>query len=142
MSLTASQIEQVQKSFENLRYRGEPASFEMYERLFARAPHLKPMFRDDLAGQGMKFINTLGFIVDNLSNPADVKARLDELGAGHATLGVKAEHFNLMGEALMVTLAHVLGDEFTPEVETAWRQAYQEVADAVIEHGNIQSETA
>lgn len=142
MSLTDSQIEKVQRSFELLKERPEPASYEMYERLFARAPHLKPMFRDDLAGQGMKFINTLGFIVDNLRDPGALQARLDELGAGHATLGVKVEHFDLMGDALMVTLAHVLGDEFTPELETAWRQAYRAVSDAVIQHGHIASETA
>ncbi len=141
MPLTASQIALVQKSFEKLRERSEPASFEMYERLFNRAPNLKPMFRDDLAGQGMKFMNTLGFIVDNLRDPDALKDRLGELGHAHAAMGVKAEYFDLMGDALFVTLAHVLGDDFTPELETAWREAYRAVSDAVIESGHIESET-
>jgi len=142
MSLTESQIALIQKNFEQLGARPEPASYEMYERLFTRAPHLKPMFRDDIAGQGMKFMNTLGFIVDNLRQPDAFKRRLDELGSGHATMGVKAEHFALMGDALMVTLAHVLGDAFTPEAEAAWREAYRMVSDSVISHGHIPSQTA
>ena len=47
-----------------------------------------------------------------------------------------------MGDALMVTLAHLLGDDFTPELESAWRDAYRMVSDEVIAHGNIKSENA
>lgn len=142
MQLTDRQIELVQESFETLTNSVEHASLEMYERLFHRAPHLKSMFRDDLEGQGMKFMSTLGFIVDNLRDPKSFAARLDELGEGHAVLGVKSEHFDYMGDALMLTLATMLGDKFTPELESAWRQAYGAVADAVIEHGHIKSESA
>ncbi len=140
MQLTDRQIELVQESFETLMNSAEHASSDMYERLFRRAPHLKPMFRDDLEGQGMKFMTTLGLIVEGLRDPESLTAKLDELGEGHAVLGVKTEHFDYMGDALMLTLAAMLGDRFTPELESAWRQAYGSVSAAVIEHGHIKGE--
>lgn len=38
----------------------------------------------------------------------------------HAALGVKAEHYGVVAENLMAAITTVLGDAFTPELQTAW----------------------
>ena len=92
------------------------------------------MFREeDLGGQGMRFMTTLSVIIDNLHHPEAIEERYADLGAGHRALGVKAEHFEPMGKALIDTLADSLGARFTDETREAWKAAYAEVAQAIIE---------
>ena len=50
----------------------------------------------------------------------DLVAALTGLGAKHAPYDVKEEHFPVVGEALLDTLAKALGNDFTPEVKEAW----------------------
>ena len=137
MTVTARQAELIRESFDTLRQRLEPASMSFYDSLFRRAPDLRAMFRDDLAGQGMKFMTTLGTIIGNLEDPEAQGDRFAELGRGHALIGVKAAHFAPMGEALIETLREELGAAFSPEMEAAWRAAYDELAARIIRRGRI-----
>jgi hemoglobin-like flavoprotein len=137
MTLSARQSAMIRDSFALLRERLEPASVYFYEALFAREPSLRTMFRDDLAGQGMKFMTTLGMVIENIESPEKLGDRFEELGKGHALIGVKAAHFAPMGEALIDTLRNELGEEFTVELEQTWREAYAELSDRVIRRGNI-----
>lgn len=138
MTVTKRQAELIRQSFEALRQRLEPASMSFYEALFRRAPELRAMFRDDLAGQGMKFMTTLGKIIGNIEDPEAQGDHFADLGRGHALIGVKAEHFAPMGEALMETLRSELGADFTGELEAAWRAAYDELAARIIRRGRIE----
>ena len=137
MALTTRQAELIRQSFETLQQRLGPASMSFYDSLFRRAPDLRAMFRDDLAGQGMKFMTTLGTIIGNLEDPESQGDRFAELGRGHALIGVKAAHFAPMGEALIETLREELGAAFSPEMEAAWRAAYDELAARIIRRGRI-----
>jgi hemoglobin-like flavoprotein len=42
-------------------------------------------------------------------------------------------HYAAVGAALMAALERTLGDRFTPEVEAAWRNAFDALARAMIE---------
>jgi len=137
MSVTARQSALIRASFASLADRLEPASIAFYHALFRRAPELRAMFRDDLAGQGMKFMTTLGLVIENFETPDRLGERFADLGRGHALIGVKAAHFAPMGEALIETLAAELGGEFTAEVEAAWRAAYADLAERITRRGAI-----
>lgn len=137
MAVTAEQAELIRTSYLALRQRLAPASVAFYEALFARAPALRAMFRDDLAGQGMKFMATLGTIIGAADDGAEADARIDELGRGHKLMGVKTEHFIPMGEALIETLSAELGPDFTPAVEKAWRVAYAGIATRIVAAGGL-----
>jgi len=99
-----------------------------YENLFHIAPDMRPMFREDLAGQGMKFLATMNTIAELLDDPEALESEMRDLSEGHASFGVRAEHFAPMGAALMVTLGETLGADFTDELRDAWRAAFEEVA--------------
>jgi hemoglobin-like flavoprotein len=137
MALSTQQTMLIRESFTLLRERLEPASIFFYEALFRRDPSLRAMFRDDLAGQGMKFMTTLGMAIDNLERPEALGDKFSDLGQGHAAIGVSAAHFAPMGEALMDTLREELKDDFTPELEAVWRAAYEELARRMIRRGGI-----
>ena len=128
MALSEAQILLVKGSLPKIHDRLEPASMVFYENLFAIAPDMGPMFREDLGGQGMKFLNTLKTIAELLDDPEALESELRDLGEGHASFGVQGEHFAPMGSALMVTLGETLGTDFTDEIRAAWRAAYEEIA--------------
>lgn len=95
------------------------------------------MFREDIEGQGMKFMTTLSVIVSRLDDAAASSDQYLGLGKLHASLGVERAQFEPMGEALIDTLREGLGENFTPELEKAWRKAYAHVADSMIRRGAI-----
>lgn len=132
MAIDAVQIDLIRQSFRSIRENLQPPSAFFYEALFRHAPDYRSMFRDDLEGQGMKFLTTLAVIVDDLDRPEALAARLDEIGRSHATLGVRAAHYVPMEEALIDTLRAQLGDALDPATEAAWRAGYREVAQRIL----------
>jgi nitric oxide dioxygenase len=128
MTPTATQIRLLKDSVPVIRERFEPASLDFYANLFSIAPDTRSLFREDLAGQGMKYMSTLLTLVDLLDNPEAFENELDDLAHSHSTVGVRAEHYAPMGSALLVTLGESLGRHFTEELRVAWRSAYEHVA--------------
>jgi hemoglobin-like flavoprotein len=96
-----------------------------YSRLFELAPQTEALFRYPLgtmgmARQGAKLIETLQVAVDYLDRPAQLTPLIEELGRRHASYGVKATDYDLVGAALLWTLQQSLGNAFTAEIEAAW----------------------
>ncbi|WP_068108979.1 globin domain-containing protein [Tropicimonas marinistellae] len=137
MPPTQDDITRVKQSFEDLRPYLEPTSVHFYEALFKRAPELRELFREDLKGQGMRFMNTLGLILADMEHPEDSTIDYAELGRLHTTLGIRQSHFVPMEDALIESLADKLGDALTPELEDAWRRAYKAFSAKLIEAGDI-----
>lgn len=137
MSTETNEEELLRGSFEDLQSDFDQFSTYFYEALFLRAPELRELFREDLSGQGMKFMTTLREVVLNVQDAGSEAERLTELGGYHATLGVTAKSFAPMEEALIDTLKHTLGDGFTAELENAWRKAYAKISSRMIREGGI-----
>ena len=135
MALNAIELELIRNSFKVLSRDLETHSQEFYEALFRRDPGLRTLFGEDLAGQGMKFMTALGTIVENLESDEQNAQHYRDLGQLHADRGVQAKHIEPMREALIDTLAGVFGEEFTPTLENAWREAFDQVARNIIQPG-------
>lgn len=138
INLSDQEIQLVEKAFTMARSEelfAQPTLF--YEKLFERDPSLRPMFREDIGGQGMRFMRTLRTIVNALTQPGELKDVLEPLARTHGALGVHAPNFDTMGEALIDTFKELLGPDFTPEMETAWRKAYGQISQAMIQVGKM-----
>lgn len=133
MALNAIELELIRNSFKVLSRDLETHSQEFYEALFQHDPSLRALFGPDLAGQGMKFMTALGTIVDNLENDEKNAQRYKDLGKLHLDRGVQSKHVEPMREALIDTLRSVFGEEFTPTLEAAWREAFDQVAGNIIQ---------
>lgn len=108
------------------------ASEAFYARLFEIAPELRKLFREDLNGQGMRFMTALGAILDHIHDAEALAPHLERLAKGHVKYGVTPEHFRPMGEALIWTMREALGDDLSPEAEGAWRVAYDHLASEMV----------
>mmetsp|Transcript_4792 Transcript_4792/g.7479 ORF Transcript_4792/g.7479 Transcript_4792/m.7479 type:complete len:324 (-) Transcript_4792:53-1024(-) len=64
-----------------------------------------------------------------------LEAALKDLGATHLSLGLQLEkaHYDLVGQALLDTLAKTLGDEFTAETKAAWSGVYAIITEKMME---------
>ncbi len=137
MSITSEELRMVQASLDRLRENFDAHSTYFYDALFRHAPQLRQMFRDDLTGQGMKFMTTLDVIVQKLDDEDQIAEQYTGLGKSHATMRVHAADFAPMEEALIETMRNALGDDFTSELEHAWRKAYAVVSSNMIRRGGI-----
>ena len=136
MAFDADRIALMRDQLATLRRDHPEAPAEFYHALFAQAPQLRVMFRDeDIADQGNKFMATLGLLVERLSHPEEMRTELAELGKGHHAYGVKPEHFEPMRAALLGTMKTHLGEAFDAEAEDAWRALYDRAAAEMIAAG-------
>lgn len=114
----------VQKTFEMVAPIAEVAAGLFYGRLFEVDPSLKPLFRGDLKDQGKKLMSTLKVAVQSLDRLEALVPVVQALGRRHLAYGVRDEHYDTVGAALLWTLEKGLGDAFTPEVKEAWTTVY------------------
>ncbi|KIC33542.1 globin domain-containing protein [Leisingera sp. ANG-S5] len=135
--MTDDELKQLQQSYTKLKEETGRSPAYFYDALFRHAPELRKLFREDLEGQGMKFMTTLGVIIARLNDESAVAPQFQQLGKTHASLGVLTDHFAPMEEALIDTLRHALGKEMTLELEALWRSAFKEISVKMIERGEI-----
>lgn len=131
--MNAHQIQLVQASFEQVKPIADVAADLFYNRLFELDPALRALFKPDLRDQKVKLMATLAFAVGGLKQPEQVLAAVRALGQRHGAYGVRAEHYDTVGAALLWTLAQGLGEAFTLEVEAAWTALYTLVASTMQE---------
>jgi hemoglobin-like flavoprotein len=130
--MTPSQIDLVQSSFAKVAPIVETAAGLFYERLFEIAPEVKPLFNRDMKEQGRKLMATLGLVINGLKNLDAILPAAKSLAAKHVSYGVRAEHYQPVGDALIWTLEKGLGSAFTPEVRDGWLVAYATLSGAMI----------
>lgn len=102
------------------------ASF--YHRLFVRHPELRPLFKGDLERQTSLFVTMLNTVVSALDNPDPVVPLIKTVGARHADYGVEDADYEKFAAVLLDSFADALGPRFTPEVRSAWKDAYAELS--------------
>ncbi|MFO0665381.1 MAG: globin domain-containing protein [Polyangiaceae bacterium] len=106
---------------------------EFYKRLFSSCPDLAPMFHRNSSGaQEKMFMQKLASIVDAVEDGAALRQALASVATSHVGYGVTPEMYARVGEVLLGTLADALDTEWTPEVETSWREAYAHVTELVL----------
>ena len=118
--MTPQQIRLVQSSYARLKPASAEVAASFYERLFTIDPSLRTLFSGDLARHGERLMHMIGAAVGLLNRPETLFPVLHALGARHVGYGVKAEHYDTVGTALIDTLEAGLGSGFTSELRAAW----------------------
>lgn len=126
-----SQINLIQSSFDKVLPIADVAADLFYQRLFELDPSLRPMFPGDLTEQKRKLMHTLTFAVKGLDRLEEIVPAVQNLGRRHAGYGVKPEHYQTVGAALIWTLEQGLGAAFTSETKAAWIEVYTLLASAM-----------
>ena len=122
----------MQESFAKVAPISETAAVLFYDRLFEIAPSVKVMFPADMAEQRRKLMAMLAAVVKGLGNLESVLPAASALATRHVSYGAKAEHYPVVGAALLWTLEKGLGDGWTPDVAAAWTSAYGKLSGYMI----------
>lgn len=126
--MTPESVALVQTSFKKVAPIAGAAADIFYARLFEIAPDVRSLFPEDMTDQKKKLMQMLAVAVNNLHQVESIVAPVQELGRRHVGYNVEDRHYDVVGAALLYTLAQGLGDDFTPEVEAAWAETYALVA--------------
>lgn len=126
--MTPQQITLIQTSWAAVLPIQDTAAGLFYQRLFVLDPSVRPMFKGDLAAQGKKLMQALGFIVNSLTRLDELVPVAQDMARRHVGYGVQAEHYETVGTALLWTLEQGLGSAFTDETRDAWATAYGTLA--------------
>jgi nitric oxide dioxygenase len=131
--MTPAQVTLVEQSFARVAPIADQTALMFYDRLFEVAPQVKAMFPADMTEQRRKLMATLAVVVNGLSNLASILPAASALAVRHVAYGAKAEHYPVVGSALLWTLEQGLAEGWTPEVADAWRTAYGTLSGFMIE---------
>lgn len=127
-------LQALETSFDEIAPRGDELMDVFYSRLFAAAPEVVPLFsHTDLKRQKAMLLGTLVLLRKSLRDLDSIVPTLRKLGACHVAYGAEPQHYPLVGQVLIASMAEVAGDAWQPEYEESWADAFTVVAGAMIE---------
>lgn len=133
--LSDKTIEIVKSTVPLLAQAGTVVTDHFYKRLFSHNPELKNIFNmtnQDTGRQQFALFNALAAYAQNIDNLAVLKEALARINHKHTSLNILPEHYPIVGAHLIGTLKELIPEQFTPDVEYAWREAYARLADICI----------
>ena len=123
--MTPDQKQLVQSTWKQVVPIADTAATLFYQRLFEIDPSTRPLFRTTgMARQRQMLLQVLGVAVAGLDRLDALLTTVEDLGRRHAGYGVKDEHYDSVGSALLWTLEQGLGSAWNAEVAAAWTEVY------------------
>ncbi|HEX4879311.1 MAG TPA: globin domain-containing protein, partial [Limnobacter sp.] len=135
MAVTAEQKQWIKATIPTLEEGGEALTTHFYQLMFARYPQVKQFFNPAHQAQGTQpraLANAVLAYARHIDNPTVLMSAVTRMANKHASLGVKAEHYPIVGECLLAAMKEVLGEAALPQIIDAWGAAYQQLADILI----------
>lgn len=130
--MTPEERDCIRDTFRKILPMSDAFGMQFYDHLFRINPSLRALFPVRLNEQAERLMQALSAMVDALEHPQELRAKFAPIGERHVRYGVLPEHYDDVGAALLLTLQHRLGDDFTAEAEVAWVTVYGEMVDAML----------
>jgi methyl-accepting chemotaxis protein len=126
-------LDALETSFDLVAPRGDDLVDDFYARLFATAPAVKPLFAaTDLRKQKAMLLAALVLLRKSLRDLDAIVPTLRRLGARHVAYGAQPAHYPVVGEVLIASMAEIAGEQWRPEYERAWAEAFAVVAGVML----------
>ncbi|MGH7132757.1 MAG: globin domain-containing protein [Phycisphaerales bacterium] len=132
LPVDAALASRLRSTYDRVRADGPRLAEIFYARLFAAAPHLRPLFSADPAAQAHKLMSALDAVVANLERPAENHAILAALGRRHAEYGARPEHYHLVIDLIVDSMRALLGPRATDRDLHEWRTALRLISNQML----------
>ncbi|RJG05038.1 NO-inducible flavohemoprotein [Noviherbaspirillum cavernae] len=119
-----------------LREHGLAITRTFYRNMFAAHPELTNLFNMGNQASGVQqqsLASAVFAYAANIDNAAALGPVVSRIVHKHASVGIKAEHYPIVGRHLLGAIQEVLGEAATPALIAAWDEAYSELAAALIQ---------
>lgn len=130
-ALSPHQVQLIKSSFAKIYFSRDESAKIFYDQLFAIAPDMRPLFKSSMEVQGKKLMDTLALAVTATSHLESLEYLLQDTADRHVGYGATAQHYEMVGEALLWMMQQQLGSDFTPAVKAVWADLYQTIAAAM-----------
>jgi len=133
--LNERSIEIIKSTVPALEVHGTAITSRFYERMFAENPELLNIFNHANQKQGRQqtaLANAVYAAALHIDKLEAILPVVKQIAHKHRSLGVKPEHYPIVGRNLLAAIKEVLGDAATDEILGAWAEAYGVIADAFI----------
>lgn len=118
-----------------LEEHGTTITTVFYKNMFDAHPELYNIFNQANQKQGRQqaaLANTVYAAAVHIENLEAILPAIVQIANKHVSLGIKPEHYPIVGEYLLKAIKEVLGDAATDDIINAWAETYGVIADAFI----------
>ncbi|TFD99687.1 NO-inducible flavohemoprotein [Jeotgalibacillus sp. R-1-5s-1] len=133
--LSEQTIRTIKATVPVLEVKGTDITTRFYQMLFEAHPELLNIFNHSNQEQGRQqtaLANTVYAAAIHIDQLEAIIPAVKRIAHKHRSLGVKPDHYPIVGEFLLKAIKDVLGDAATDEIIQAWAEAYGVIADAFI----------
>lgn len=119
-----------------LREHGVALTTYFYQRMFRHNPELNHIFNrshNETGKQPTALAMSVLAYAENIDDPSVLAPVITLIANKHASVGIRAEHYPIVGKHLLASIREVLGDAASDELVNAWGVAYGALADVFIE---------
>ncbi len=118
-----------------LRQNGTAITTTFYKNVFAELPELTRLFNMGNQANGAQqqsLASAVFAYAANIGNPDALGPVINRIVHKHVSVGIRAEHYPIVGRHLLGAIAETLGEAATPELLAAWAEAYGALASLFI----------
>lgn len=119
-----------------LREHGLAVTTTFYRNMFAELPELTNLFNMGNQANGAQqqsLASAVFAYAANIGNPAALGPVVNRIVHKHVSVGIRAEHYPIVGRHLLGAIAETLGDAASPPLLAAWEEAYNSLAGLFIQ---------
>ena len=131
--MTEQSLQRVNRNYDFLADRMPEVTQSFYRRLFAAHPELRPLFRLDIAVQSQHLAAALALIVRNLRLMDALEQPLMDLGAEHASVGARPEHYPVVCRTMIDAMREASGGQWSPALEQDWATLLHRIGRTMME---------
>ncbi|MCB1186545.1 hypothetical protein KDL29_05190 [bacterium] len=119
------QIKLVQDSWAHVTPLGVKFTREFYNLLFEEHPEVEQLFPDSMVLQEKLLFKMINSAVSCLPSEEVFVRMMSRLGDRHRDFGLSSVHYSFFLHCLMASMKDALADEWTGELESAWREVFK-----------------
>ncbi|QGQ99821.1 NO-inducible flavohemoprotein [Paenibacillus psychroresistens] len=133
--LSSETIRIIKSTVPVLEKHGTDITTRFYQLLFTNHPELLNIFNHANQSKGKQqtaLANAVYAAALHIDKLEMILPVVKQIAHKHRSLGIRAEHYPIVGENLLAAIKDVLGDMATEEIMQAWAEAYGVIANAFI----------
>jgi len=134
--LSAHTINLVKSTIPLLENAGTAVTEHFYRRMFEHNPELLDIFNMSNQASGRQqfaLFNAVAAYAKNIEQPQVLLEAVERIAHKHASMLIQPEHYPIVGGHLLATLKELAPDAFSAEIEQAWAEAYEFLANIFIQ---------
>lgn len=130
--MTKNQIKIIEDSWGKvLAYNNQLGDIFYYE-LFAKAPELKSLFKEDAKLRSRKLLFAVVSLATKVHKLENIEEDVKAMAKRHIKYGVKPEYFKIFGKCFIIGLEQILKDDWNKNLKSAWEGLFMTVSEAMI----------